>query len=298
MEVFMNLRQLEYFKELAETEHMTQAAQKLNITQPNLSHAIKSLETELDVDLFRKRGRNIELTKYGRMFYQTVSNVLMDLEEGILAIKEDVDPIRGLIDLGFTYTMSLEVVPKMVTGFHQDKKYKDVRFSFKQGNSTQLIEYLLNEDIDLALCSKISDDERLEYIPFVEEEIVIITPKDHPLAKYDILDLKDLKPYPFVGFNNSSGLRPTIDALFRDVGIVPNVKYEVEEDQALASLVQYNFGVALIPNMPTLNAYNVKVIRIKNPSVKRFLYIASLKQNFRSQTVDSFIDYLLEHRSL
>lgn len=294
----MNLRQLEYFKELSETEHMTQAAQKLNITQPTLSHAIKSLEEKLGVQLFRKKGRNIELTKYGRMFYQTVSNVLLDLEEGVNAIKDDISPISGNIDLGFTYTMSLEIIPKMVTGFHKDNRFKNIRFSFKQGNSTELIERLLNEEIDLAICSKISDDPRIEYTLFVEEEIVIITPKDHPLAVHDELDLNALKPYPFIGFNDKSGLRPTIDALFMNAGFKPDVKYQVEEDQALASLVQFNFGVALSPNIPTLDVYDVKVIKIKNPSIRRFLYIAMLRQNFISQTVESFCEYLMDNTDL
>ncbi len=294
----MNLRQLEYFKLLAETQHMTQTAQALNTTQPNLSHTIKNLEETLGVPLFRKKGRNIQLTKHGKMFYQTVSNVLQEMNEGVAAIKESIDPHSGYIDLGFTYTMGLDVVPRFVTQFHHIPRFKNIHFSFKQGNSTSLIDQLINEDIDLAICSKIKDDERIEYIPFIEEELVIITALDHPLAQFDELDIKDISSYPFVGFNDSSGLRPTIDKIFKKAEITPNIKYEVEEDQALASLVQYNFGIALSPNIPTLNAYKVKKIRIKTPQVRRFLYIATLKHNFQSQALISFINFLEEQTEL
>lgn len=76
----MELTQLRYFAEIARCEHMTQAAEKLNISQPALSHAMKSLEQELGVHLFKHSGRNITLTPYGKSFYQNVRRIFAELQ--------------------------------------------------------------------------------------------------------------------------------------------------------------------------------------------------------------------------
>ena len=84
----MNLRQLHYFRTLAKIEHYTQAAAQLSITQPSLSHAITELEKELGVFLFEKQGRNIRLTKYGKIFLTYVDSALCELEKGEKKIKK------------------------------------------------------------------------------------------------------------------------------------------------------------------------------------------------------------------
>ena len=87
----MNLQQLYYFRKLAEVQHYTEAAKALYITQPSLSDSISSLESELSVALFQKKGRGIELTKYGQEFYQYVNQALGILEHGIAIMKEKSD---------------------------------------------------------------------------------------------------------------------------------------------------------------------------------------------------------------
>ena len=83
----MNLNQLQYFVTLAHIEHYTRAAEKLTITQPSLSHAISSLEQELGTRLFERQGRNVVLTKYGRMFMQYAEEALAILDTGVRKTK-------------------------------------------------------------------------------------------------------------------------------------------------------------------------------------------------------------------
>ena len=91
----MNLNQLQYFVTLAHIEHYTRAAEKLTITQPSLSHAISSLEQELGTRLFERQGRNVVLTKYGRMFMQYAEEALAILDTGVRKTKGDDESERG-----------------------------------------------------------------------------------------------------------------------------------------------------------------------------------------------------------
>ena len=91
----MNLRQLYYFKKIAELEHYTRAAKELFVSQSSLSHAIQELESELNVKFFEKKGRNVELTKYGQLFLPYVQKSLATLEAGIDKLSDYINPNTG-----------------------------------------------------------------------------------------------------------------------------------------------------------------------------------------------------------
>ena len=113
----MNLQQLYYFRKLAEVQHYTEAAKALYITQPSLSDSISSLENELSVALFQKKGRGIELTKYGQEFYQYVNQALGVLEHGIAIMKEKSDLVTGTIDVGCIPTLLGDFLPNALDRF-------------------------------------------------------------------------------------------------------------------------------------------------------------------------------------
>ena len=97
----MNLNHLSYFRVLAKLEHYTQAAEELSITQPSLSHAMSTLEKDLGTYLFEKQGRNIKLTKYGKIYFEYVDRALSELEKGEKKIRELTNVSTGPIELGY-----------------------------------------------------------------------------------------------------------------------------------------------------------------------------------------------------
>ena len=103
----MNLQWLYYFNTIAELEHYTRAAERLHVSQSNLSHAIKELEEELGAELFERKGRNIKLTKYGEIFQPYVQKTISSLEEGISTLKEYIDPNVGTIVLASIFNTVL-----------------------------------------------------------------------------------------------------------------------------------------------------------------------------------------------
>jgi DNA-binding transcriptional LysR family regulator len=291
----MNLRQLEFFKMLADTQHMTHAAKLLNTTQPNLSHSMNELEKELEAHLFEKRGRNIQLTKYGKFFYTYVSNALEELYKGERALKELVSPEKGLIDFGFIYTAGSQLAPTLIKDFSEKTGNDQIRFNLYQGNSTDMTELLTNESIDLAITSKLSNDSHLNYEILMDQEIILVVPQDHELAAHEKLSLQDIREYPFVYFNQRSGLRPHIDHLLKTANIVPNIVCEVEEDHTMLGFVAHKFGIALMPKLPSISAYPVKEIQLTDLQIPRYIYLATKKDHFLSPAVLQFKEYILSY---
>lgn len=291
----MNLRQLEFFKLLADTQHMTQAAQLLNTTQPNLSHSMSELEKELEAQLFEKKGRNIQLTKYGKFFYTYVATALEELNKGERALKELVSPEKGLIDFGFIYTAGSYLVPLLMKEFSAIPENKEIRFDLFQGNSSDMRELLVNEAIDIAITSKFKEDEQLHYEILTEQEIVMIVPENHPLAEYDSISLKEIGSYPFISFNKRSGLRPYIDQILTTASIDPDIICEVEEDHTMLGFVAHDFGIALIPKIPSISAYKVKEIHLQDNFFPRYIYMATKKNHFLSPAAIRFKEFILSY---
>ena len=154
----MNLNQLYYFATLAQVEHYTKAAEMLSITQPSLSHAISMLEQELGTTLFEKRGRNVALTKYGKVFREYVQESLSILDSGVKKMKALTSETSGMIDLAYIYTLGSVFVPQLVGGFLNQHEGWDVEFHFHAGSTTDIIKGLKEEKYDLALCSGKEDE--------------------------------------------------------------------------------------------------------------------------------------------
>ncbi|WP_420539812.1 LysR family transcriptional regulator [Paenibacillus polymyxa] len=291
----MNLKHLQYFRVLAEMEHFTQAAARLCITQPSLSHAISELEKDLGVHLFEKQGRNIRLNKYGRFFLKYVEHAMDELEKGEYNLRELVSPSHGNIDLAFIYTLGSHFIPAIIQAFSALDARKDISFSFHQGNTNDIIQGLKQEHYDVAFCSHVENEPDVEFIPLAQQELVVIVSPDHPLASLDQIDLKDTADYPVIFFNKKSGVRPIIENLFAKAGVTPQIICEIEEDTAMAGLVSINYGIGVMPRISSLDYFNVKTLPIVNPEYERFIYLASIKNRYLSPAVVEFRNFSLSY---
>ena len=273
----MNLYHLRYFVTLAKLEHYTKAAEELCITQPSLSHAISLLEKELGVTLFQKEGRNIVLTKCGKIFLEKVKESLKILDDSVLELKS-ISNGEGYIDLGFLRTLGTNFVPRLSKSYIENNPDKKINFNFHTETTTaDLIKSLKEQKYDMIFCSKSEKEKNIEFIPVSAQKLVLIVPSNHELAKYDSITLEQTVEYPQIVFSSKSGLRQIIDNLFDSIGKKPQITYEIEEDQVIAGLVSNNFGIAIVPYMPILKFMDLKTIEIKSPTWERNFYLAVLR---------------------
>lgn len=294
----MNLYHLRYFITLAHWEHYTKAAAELSITQPSLSHAISSLEQELGVNLFEKEGRNIVLTKYGRLFLADVEKAMAILESAVKTL-QSAGAGEGTIDLGFLRTLGTDIVPEFIRGYLEE--YSDRNVSFKPNSEVvteDLLNGLKNKRYDLVICSKLAKEPSIEFIPVAQQKLVVIVPEDHPLAIRNSITLSETLDYPHIVFSKRSGLRPIIDELFDTIGGFPEVVYEIEEDQVIAGFVAKGFGIAVVPDMNILETMKVKKLEITSPNWQRNFYLAFLKGKYLSPAAQTFKNYVIEHSML
>ena len=288
----MKLHQLNYFVALARLEHYTKAAEEIGISQPTLSHAIAGLEEELGVKLFRKQGRNVVLTKYGRFFLGYVEESMNVLELGVSKTKGMAGQTKGVIDLAYIYTLGSEFVPRLVGDFLRSHEELETEFHFTVGNTSELIQGLKDEKYDIAFCSMMENEPEVSFTPVGTQNLVVVIPKQHPLTGIGEVDLEEAALYPQIYFTQGSGLRPVVDRLFEMAKIRPQIAYEIEEDGAMAGLVAQNFGIAVMPDIPLLKNMNVEVLKLRSPRYQRYIYMALSKENYQTPIVEKFAEYV------
>ena len=286
----MNLYHLRYFVMLAKESHYTRAAEKLCIAQPSLSHAIAQLEQELGVQLFERMGRTTLLTQPGKLFLAEVEKSLAILDGGVRAMAE-IAQGGGVIRLGFLRTLGTHFVPELCAGFLRERDDRHVDFRFNSDITSVLLDGLQANEYDVVFCSKV-EDERIEFVPVSQQDLVLIVPGGHPLAKQHAVDLADTLSYPYVFFGKQSGLRSVIDRMFEKLGAFPQPAYEVKEDQVIAGLVAQGFGIAVVPYMDLLLRLNVRILQISNPVWERKFYMATMKARNLPPAARIFTDYV------
>lgn len=289
----MNLFHLRYFVQLAHTRHYTRAAEALCITQPSLSHAIGQLEAELGVPLFEKTGRNTTLTHFGEEFLTCVESALATLDAGVETMRRSARG-EGVIRLGLLRTLGVEYVPRLAADFLAAHPGRDIHFTFHTGVTSQLLKGLMSRQFDLVFCSKPGAELGLTAVPVEKQDLVLITPRKHPLASQHTVDLRDTLPYPQIFFSRDSGLRTVVDDLFAQIGQRPQITCETEEDQVIAGLVAQGFGIAVVPYMDLLLRLDVKILQISRPAWERNFYMVSDARTFRSPAVQEFQQFVLD----
>lgn len=289
----MNLFYMRYFVTLARVKHYTRAAEQLCITQPSLSHAISQLENELGVPLFEKSGRNTTLTRFGEEFLVCAEHTLSTLDAGVSSIRKSARG-EGLIRLGFLRTLGVEFIPRLAAGFLKKNAELDIHFTFHTGVTQHLLEGLAARKYDLIFCSEPLEKENLTVIPIQKQDLVLITPKDHPLASRNDIDLEETLLYPHIFFDKSSGIRNVVDRMFSQIGRQPEIAYETEEDQVIAGLVAQKFGIALVPYMDLLLKLDVKILSIRSPSCERAIFMINDNRIYMPPAVKRFREFVAD----
>lgn len=142
---------LAYFAGVARTEHVTRAAQEMQVPQSTLSRAMVRLEQDLGVDLFARHGRTVSLTPAGRTFLASAERALAEIRRAADEVRADADPATGKVAFGFLHTMGAETVPGLIHAFRAD--HPRVRFSLVQNYGEAMLERLRAGELDLCLTS-------------------------------------------------------------------------------------------------------------------------------------------------
>ena len=204
----MNTDYLRYFSTLAELQHYGNAAKALNISQPGLSHAIRSLEEDFGLPLFEKTGRNVKLSPYGLDLKKQIDVILNGLDELNQKIS-DFHREDKVIRIASVYPLAGSFIPELI----QSCSVK-FPFSIYNGMTPDILQGLENMTYDLGFCSASPTSELFEYYPVQKSYIGIVVPKGHALSQKKAFDFQDITTYPQIFFTRTSPMRKLQERIY------------------------------------------------------------------------------------
>lgn len=287
----MELQQLEYFRVVANFQHMTRAAETLNISQPALSKSIAHLEQEVGAPLFDRQGRSIVLNRYGQMMLKHAEHMLQEWEKAKQEIQDLVSPGHGEVTLGFIHTLGMSIVPELMAEVR--KVFPHLNFTFSQSTSLRLLRQLEAGEVDMCLTQPIqSTTVQVKWRKLWSEELFVIVPKNHRLAARDSIALHEIAGEPFISIRKGNSLRKIIDHFLQKAGVTPNVIFSGEEVHTVAGFVGAGHGVSLVPKIKGIDQYHLATIPVHDMKCERDIGLAVVEGRYLSPTTDRFVDFI------
>jgi DNA-binding transcriptional LysR family regulator len=247
----MELRHLRYFIAVAEEKHVTRAAERLGMQQPPLSQQIRALERELDVQLFRRKPRGVELTDAGLALLTDARAILSHIDHAFATTRRTARGEQGRIAVGFTSSAPFHpFVPRIIRAYRE--AFPLVSLTLEEGGTMELIDDLRNERIDAAFIrSAIADQEGLVVDLLLQEAMVLALPRAHRLARRTSkgVPLQALADETFIVYRRHSGpgLYDAILSACNAAGFSPRVGQEAPRIVSTLNLVAAGLGISLVP---------------------------------------------------
>jgi LysR family transcriptional regulator, hca operon transcriptional activator len=246
--ITMELRHLRYFVAVAEEGSFTRAAEKrLHTAQPSLSRQIRDLEDTLKVRLIDRGPRGMSVTPAGQVFLEHARMILVQTDAAIDAARRAAVPARARFVIGFLTGHEIGWLPRVlrVLGAEIEK----IELIVHSGPSPELIQALSREAVDLAFVRPDVTATSLAFHPLVEEELFVLMPADHKLARRRTIAPEALRGQAFINFSSSysPALRHVIDVWLERSGITPVPLHEAETLPMVISFALSTGGVTLLP---------------------------------------------------
>jgi DNA-binding transcriptional LysR family regulator len=290
----MDLRHLRYFLVTAEEGHITRAAQRLKMEQPPLSRQIKALERELDVQLFRRKPRGVDLTDAGRALADSAREILARVDRSIETTQRTARGEEGQVRLGAAPTAPFHAfVPRAIRAFRE--AFPRVTLTLEESLSHDLFARLRNEQIDVAFYrSPPSDPAGLVVTPLLDEPMVMAIPKAHPLAKGSRagIPLAKFADETFIVYGRrlGPGLYDATIAACHTAGFSPKLGQEAPRIVSTLNLVAVGLGVAMVPeSLQHMRMDGVRYCRLKGTIQPTALLGVASRRSDPSAAVRRFV---------
>ncbi len=263
----MELRQLRYFLDIADTEHLTQSAQNLFVTQSTLSHGLRQLEQELDVALFDRLGRGLRLSQAGAEFKVYASRALREIEAGRMALADLSGLKSGQLKVGAFPTFLNTVVPATVAAFSQ--AYPGIRVAVRDLRAGAIEQQLLDGELDLGIAFHPAQNEEIEAEVLFDERLLLVVGPRHALAGQPGVRMAQLAGLPLALLPRSFATRRLIDDSLRQAGVAPLVRVEMDSVESLLGVCRCGDLASIVPERAARQAPDLHAIALAEPEIVR-----------------------------
>ena len=286
------LHQLKVFETVARLTSITRAAEELSLTQPTVSMQIKQLTQNIGIPLFEQIGKKLYLTQAGQELLITCREIFNELSRFEMKITDFQGLKQGKLKLA-TITTTKYFMPRAIAPFC--KLYPGVDVALEITNHERVLERLSENLDDLYIISKIPD--RLDVVlhPFLENPLVVVAPKTHPLAQEKNIPISKLQNEPFIMRERGSGTRDAVEQLLTKHGVTVKVRLELGGNEAIKQAIGVGLGISVLSQhtfTPEAALSGLTILDVQHFPIERHWYIIYPDNKQLSVVASTFFDFL------
>lgn len=280
----MELLQLKYFCNAAETENFSKTAQKYRVPVSNISQTVKRLEKELGSSLFIRLKNKITLSDEGRLFYEYAKNALLKLDEAKNIISDPDSKVSGEIKI--LALANRRLVTKAIENFKS--LYPDTWFVLNHSP------YADAKDFDIIIADDNFFAEGYTKSVLVEEDILLAAKDDHPISKIKNVQPEGLHGERFICMPEGSSLYAVTNKICKHAGFLPDIAITTDDPYYVRKYVELGLGIAFVPSLSWKDAFSDKIVLRKLDIEKRKTFLFTPSKNSPKKAVSAFCDVLLK----
>ena len=286
----MDFEQLETFIQVARHSSFSRAAEKRFRTQPAISSQIRALEEEVGAKLLDRSGGRVSITAAGKLFQKYAEEILEARKTVLTAIAETERAPRGEIIVGANEGTCLHILPEVFAEFK--KQYPDVAVNITRADYGKILESVIDNSVDFGFMSLPITDPRLTVVLIHRDELVVIAPPQHPLARLKSAPIGEVAKFPLV-MPKAGHTRDALEELFHENKLKPQYAMELDSSELLKRFIAADVGVGFIARsnvQEDVRANALVAIPMAEPPIRRDLALVFRKDKALSRAALAFID--------
>lgn len=287
----LTVRHFKIFITVCKTMNMTQAAEKLYISQSAVSQAISDMESFYGVKLFERLSKKIFLTTSGEKLLSYSRHIISMTEEAENELKS-LSQI-GQIRIGASVTVGSDVLPKLVKEFLVLNQ--NIKISVVEDNTSVIESLILNNEIDIGLVEGEIVSPDIIVKPFMQDELVLISGKGHPFHEKTLVYPKELEAQNFIIREKGSGTRKLFETKMAASNINWIASWTCNNTETIKNAVKNNLGISVVSRRSIQREFDEKTLfvsRIKGIEFIRYFKIVHHKNKYITSQINQFINYL------
>lgn len=288
-EGYSMIESLRIFLSVVEKKSFSRAAEEHHLSQPGVSLTIRNLEEVFQVQLLHRSPKYVELTRAGEILYQHGKEILRHYEDAKEEIYLLKNVVMGSLKIGASFTVGEYLVPGILARFMA--KYPSVESQVWIGNTEEVAEWVKNGQIHIGLVEGDVQSPDLKITPFMEDEMIIIMPGNHPLAKERYIRWEELQNQIWVLREKGSGTRTYGDLVIEEHQLQPRKVYEFSSNQGVKEGVIAGLGFSIISHLTVrkeIKTGEISTVAFSGEKHNRWLSFLQPK-NSLSRVTEAFI---------
>ena len=287
----MEVRDLQVFISAAKHLNYTRAGEEVHLSQPSVSVRIKQLELELGVKLFEQLGKKVGLTEAGQLFLPYAHRVITAVADARHAIEDLQGLQRGSLKIGASTTPGMYIIPRTIAQFKELHPHIDVHLNIR--DTREIEAGVIRNEFDFGFVGGHLAGDEIDVLSWLTDELVLIVPPAHRLARKKIVKREDLAKENFIGRELGSATRAVVVNHLREWDLQLQTIIEMENPESLKKAVQSGLGIAFISKFAVESEVKAKTlakIRIPKLTINRELKIVYRKDKHLGHAARTFIE--------